>query len=194
MRKSIQVFTICAVLGSAGGLHGQDRWRLELRSGDAYATQDLGEVELGRGDGVGVSTEYRFIKRLALFGGWDRFRFNAYESSAPARLDVEETGYAFGLSFEHPVRDKWNPFLRFRAGGTYCHVETDDQERTLSDTGHGFGWEAGVGLGFAIGHRVDITAPAIRFRSLSRDVLLNGTNSRADLRYLTIQLGASMKL
>jgi hypothetical protein len=61
-------------------------------------------------------------------------------------------------------------------------------------SGHGLGWEAGVGLGFAIGHRVDVTAPAIRFRSLSRDIVFNGTNSRVDLRYLTIQLGASTKL
>lgn len=134
---------------------------------------------------------YRLMPHLLAYAGWDWHRFGTDSTTVASGTDVEETGYAFGFRFDHPVAGVAGPSLRVRAGGTLNHIETENGEGDLiDDSGHGLGWEAGAGLVFHLGDSWQLT-PQARFRSLSRRVAVVGPRSAADLRYVTLELGGS---
>ena len=132
-------------------LQAQDRWSFEIRGGADYATQDLGDADLGLGIGFEGSVAYRFMPHVAVYTGWSWNHFNADQSFAGSDIDFEETGYTFGLQFVHPVGDTQLRYL-IRAGGLLNHIEIEDQERDfIGDSEHGFGWQVGAGLMVQIG-------------------------------------------
>ncbi len=114
------------------------------------------------------------------------------EDGPGGELDVEETGYVLGLRFEHPLRGEVDfPKLRLQAGGTYKHIEIEDEEGDLIlDSDHGLGWEGGAGLVMSIGERWTVT-PGVRVRSLSRELDLGMGEQSMDPRYVAFELGAA---
>ena len=72
----------------------------------------------------------------------------------------------------------------------YEHLELEQGDDRVSDSGHGFGWEAGAGLVVPVGRSWKIT-PGARYRSLSRDVDLEGASAPVDLRFLLFDVGVT---
>jgi hypothetical protein len=181
-----------ALLIAANPLNAQQRWSLEFTGGPAVPTGDLGELKLNTGLAFGGSVSVKIQPHLAVYGGWDWAHLSSDEDGPDGELDVEETGYVLGLRYEHPFRGEVGfPKLRIQAGGTYKHIEIEDEEGELvADSGHGLGWEAGLGLVMSVGERWTVT-PGVRFRSLSRDLDLGIAEEPVDLRYLAFELGAA---
>lgn len=104
-------------------------------------------------------------------------------------MDFEETGYVFGVQFEHPMGDPDSPAVFVRFGGTWNHLELENEAGDIvGDTGHGLGWEAGAGLAFPLGERWRLT-PGVRYRSAEREFGLNGASIPAVLRYVAFEIG-----
>jgi hypothetical protein len=171
----------------------QSRWQFEIRGGPAFATQDIGDASLGTGFGFEGTVGFRFQPHLSVYAGWDWHRFPGDGSFGGADSDFEETGYAFGLLFEHPIGRSEVVALQLRAGGTYNHIEIENATGDLvTDSEHGLGWEGGAGLAVRLADRWQLT-PGVRFRSLSRDLTAGSVTTPADLRYLAVEVGLSRR-
>ena len=186
MRHLIAVATGIALLATAGEAGAQGRWSIEASGGAAFATEKLGGADLGTGIGLEMNARYRFMPHLAIYGGWDWHHF-PLDEPVGGDMDVEDTGYAFGLRFEHPLAGRVAGWLRF--GGTANHLELENGDGDIiSDSGHGLGWEAGAGLAVPVGSRVMLT-PGARYRALSRDMEVGTVTTAADLRYVAVGMG-----
>src|SRR5688572_11412282 len=98
------VRVLALLLIAAGGtLEAQSRWRFELGGGAAFPTEDVGNTSLNTGFGLEGTVGYRVQPHLWVYAGWDWHRFSS-DLPIAAQSDFEETGYAFGLQFEHPIR------------------------------------------------------------------------------------------
>lgn len=183
------VSTLVALLVLVGPLQAQNRFSLELRGGAAIPTADLGDAALNTGGGMGLNAAVRFMPHALVYAGWDWFRLTTDEPFAGADFDVENTGYAFGLQFQHPMVstiDGW-----FRAGGIYSHIELEnDDGDVIADSGHELGWEAGGGVSIPISGRFALT-PGFRYRTFSTDLEVNGTRIPVDMSYVAAELGVS---
>ena len=187
--------TIVPILGltllfAPSTAQAQNRLSFEFRPGVAVATQDLADASLGTGFGFEGTIGYRFLPHLAVYGGWDWHRFTSDASFAGNNVDFEETGYAFGLRFQHPVGGSEAIDVRLSGGGTYNHIEIEGSDGELIvDSEHGLGWEAGAGLALRAGGWE--VAPVVRFRSLTRDFVVGNVTTTGTLRYVTVTLGFS---
>lgn len=165
----------------------QDRLSLEVSGDGAYATQDLGGSDLDPGFGLEAALAYRFLPHVSGYAGWGWHRFTTDEPFAGADMDVEETGYVFGLRFAHPLGP--SPMRYFvQAGGIYNHLEFEDGDDIVADTGHGLGWEVGAGVMLPFGSKWHLM-PGAHYRSLRRDVEMNDVDMGADLAYFTVRVG-----
>lgn len=179
-----------SMISLSGTALGQGRWSVEARGGAAIPAAELGEAELGTGFGFEGTVAYRVMPHLSAYGGWGWTRFATDEPFAGAEADVEETGYAFGLRFVHPIgRTDFSYMLR--AGATFNHIEIEDEDGYIvGDSDHGLGWEAGAGLAFSVNERWTVT-PGLRYRMLSRDIGIAGGGISVDLEYLMVDIGVS---
>ena len=170
----------------------QDRWSLEIGGGALSPTQDLGNADLSTGLGLEAVVAYRFLPHLSGYAGWGWHHFTADESFAGPDIDVEETGYTFGLRFAHPLRAF--PFDYFlQVGVIFDHIELENDEGDVTaDSEHGLGWQVGGGVILPLSERWRLL-PGVRYRSLSRDMEVDGvdTDVEADLTYVTVRLGLS---
>lgn len=109
-------------------------------------------------------------------------------------MNIEETGYSFGLRFEHPFTGEDSGTAWWtRAGGTVAHLEfEDDDGEVVAETGHGLGWEVagGIAHGFRTGWTVN---SGVRYRSLSRDVVIGTATTTVDLRYVAFEVGIARR-
>lgn len=187
-RTLVGVATLACLALPANAL-AQSRFHFELRPGIAIPTQDLADASLQTGLGFEGTIGYRVMPHLGVYAGWDWHHFNARQSFAGPDLDFEETGYAFGLRFQHPLGDEVSKVaLQLRGGGTYNHIEVENNDGDLVvDTGHGLGWEAGVGLAVRLGGWELV--PGARYRSLKRDFDIGATTTSGTLSYLAIEVG-----
>ena len=150
-RKLLGILALL-LIAAPGTIHAQSRWRFEIRGGPAFVTQDLGDAALGTGFGFEGTVGYRFQPHLWAYAGWDWHRFSDEASFAGSENDFEETGYALGLQFEHPIGQSEAVALQLRAGGTYNHVEIENTAGDLvTDSEHGLGWETGAALAVRFG-------------------------------------------
>lgn len=166
--------------------YSQDRWEFEVRGGAAFPTVDVGDVPLDTGFGFEGIFHYRFLPHVGAYAGWDWMHF----SGESGDVDVEETGYAFGLRFEHPFGGETGAGLAYwlRGGATVGHVELEDEAGDITaDSGHGLGWEVGAGLSMQLGGHARFR-PGVRYRSLSRDLDLGAGEQGVDLRYVTAEI------
>jgi hypothetical protein len=160
---------------------------LEIGGGAAFATEDLGDASLGTGFGFEGTAGYRIQPHVWVYAGWDWHRFPSQAAFTGLDNDIEETGYVFGVQFEHPVGRSEALALQLRAGGTYNHIEIENPAGGLvANSGHGLGWEAGAGLAVRLDEHWQVI-PRARFRSLSRNLTVAGATTPADLRYFAIE-------
>jgi hypothetical protein len=189
-RRLFRVLALVLIAAPATA-QAQDRWRFEIRGGAAFPTEELGNASLGTGFGFEGTVGYRIQPHLSVYAGWDWHRFTADASFAGSNNDFEETGYAVGLQFEHPIARSEAVAFQLRAGGTYNHLELENTAGDpVTDSGHGLGWEGGAGLAFRLGGGWQIT-PGVRFRSLARDLTVGSVTTPANLRYLAVDVGFS---
>jgi hypothetical protein len=166
---------------------------LDLRGAIAMPTADLADADLSTGAGFGATLAVQLQPHLHLYGGWDWMRFTADESFAGPEPDFEETGYTFGLRFEHPLGASSRTMYRLEAGGTYKHFEFEDEDGDITvDTGHGLGYEAGVGLLLPLSGSWRL-APTVRYRALSRDFTVGSITTTGDLKYVALEIGFSKR-
>lgn len=192
MRPLLIALAMMCLMMAAVPAQADSRFALELRAG-AGPSQDPNDVALDPGLGFEVLLEYRLMPHLLGYGGWDWHHFGSEQSFAGTDMDFEETGYAFGLRFEHPLGGETGtgPAWRVRGGATVNHIEIENNDGDIvADTGHGLGWEAGAGMTFQVGERWNLT-PGLRYRALSRDLTMSGTTTTMDLRYTLIEIGVS---
>ena len=72
-----------------------------------------------------------------------------------------------------------------------CPAGVDDGE-VLADTDHGLGWEiaGGIAYGFGTGWTLN---PGVRYRSLSRDLVIGDATTTVDLRYVALEVGVARR-
>jgi hypothetical protein len=184
--------SVLALAATSSGLQAQEVWSLDVRGGAAFPTQDFGVDELDTGVGFEGTIAYRFMPHLWVYGGWDWYHFQADQALSLVDVDVEETGYAFGLRFEHPIERFGSPSIWLRVGGTYNHIEIEDHDDTTADSGHGLGFEAGAGVALRLGDRWYLT-PGARFRALTREFVVSGVGTDVDLTYVALEVGLSRR-
>ena len=191
MRCSYASSLLVALCLLPASLQAQERWGFDLRAGGAAATAELGDADLSIGFGFEGTLMVRTMEHLFVYAGWDWHAFSSDESFAGPDIDFEETGYAFGVLFEHPLKNGDLPAIQLRAGATVNHIEVEDDDgEILADSGHGVGWEVGAGLAVPFGDSWRLT-PGFRFRTLSRDLEIGSTTTAVDLSYIAFEIGFS---
>lgn len=187
MRRIIATTVALLALASAGVAQAQSNIGVEVRGGAGFPTEDLGDASLLIGGGAGLTVNYRFMPHVLAYAGWDWFLFKTDQPFAGAAYDVENTGYAFGLQFQHPVVPGIGYWVR--AGGTYQHIELEDDDGdVVADSGHELGWEAGGGVRVMLGRGFALT-PGVRYRRLATELAVGQTSVPVDLAYVTAEIG-----
>jgi opacity protein-like surface antigen len=191
MRKLLTGVVILILIFAPQAIKAQDRWNLEVRVGGNYATQELGDAELGTGFGFETTLSYAFMPKLAAYAGWGWNQFFEDESFAGKDMDFEETGYTFGLQFMNSCKSLNFDYL-VRAGGIYNHIEVENSDGDIiDDSKHGLGWQVGAGVMVPLTRSWKII-PGVRYRSLSRELEDGSDNIDVDLNYISAGLGLSM--
>lgn len=189
--KSLIFGGACLLLVGATPVLEAQRLTLDLRPVIA-APNNLANAELDMGVGFGATLAWRLQPHLHLYGGWDWLHFGSGNSFAGSDIDFEETGYTFGLRFEHPLGDASSLLYRLEAGGTYKHVELEDDDGDIiADSNHELGYEAGLGLLWPMG--AWRFGPTVRLRSLSPAFEINGLTTSGTLRYVGLEVGVSRR-
>jgi len=177
------------IVAARSGL-SQPRWSGELTGDAAFATQTLAGADLRTGGGFGVNARYRLQPHLSAYAGWEWHLQQSTELLPGQTLDLNDTGYALGLRFEHPLVS--GTAMWVRTGALYNHIEVgNEQGKIIHDTGHGLGWEAGTGFTIPITPRLGLT-PGVRYRTFSPDVTLAGTTRASTLSYVTTGIGLAL--
>lgn len=185
------LFSGLLLLAFSNNAVAQKKWSIEARPGVNFATKDLGDAKLKTGFGIEGTLNYRFMPHLAAYAGWGWNKFASNESFAGSKTDFEETGYTFGLQFIHPLANE-KVSLLLDAGGIYNHIEVENNEGDIiADSGHGLGWQAGVGVSIAVGKHFNLI-PALRYRALSRDIEIDESKTAVDLNYVSVGIGLSL--
>ena len=190
MLRAMFVLTIAASLAAWSSANAQARWSAELDGGLALPTGQLAGADLKTGFGFGANLRYRLQPHLSAYTGWEWHSFRTDALLGANKIDVDDTGYTFGLRFEHPIAARATGWLR--GGGLANHIELEDEAgHIIGDTGHGFGFEVGCGLTIPIGMRLSLT-PGVRYRSLSRDLKVGAATGSARLSYVMLGSGLSI--
>ncbi len=166
------------------------KFSFEFSAGSSLVTQDLGGTDLNAGMGFEGIFSYRFMPHMGIYAGWGWNRFGSAASFAGDHIDFEETGYVFGVHFQHPIQSMPVSYY-FRAGGLYNHIELENKEgQIIEDTGHGFGWQLSTGFVIPLGSRWNLQ-PGLKFNSLSRTLSYEDIDNHLELRHVSLRLGIS---
>ena len=192
----IKGLILCAliVLLSVNGIaqDNEKRFGIELNSGASLATRKLGDANLKTGLGFEGLFHYRFMPYTGVFAGWGWNKFAAGTSFAGKNMDFVETGYVFGLQFNHPIVNTAVSYY-LRAGGLYNHIEIENVDGDITkDTGHGLGWQLAGGVDILLGDHWSFIS-GVKFNSLSGQVPIDENKMLLDLNYLSVRLGIIKK-
>lgn len=169
----------------------QEKWAVEVRPQVNFPTQQPDMMDLKTGYGFEALLSYRFMPHLGAYAGWGWNNFHIDEESGFGELEIDETGYSFGLRFIHPVNSSLSYLVGL--GGIYKHFEAEDADGDITgDSDHELGWEIHGGLVIEIGSGFDLK-PQVSYRSLSATSDLGPTEAEIDLQYLSIGLGIAKK-
>ncbi|MBX6365674.1 MAG: outer membrane beta-barrel protein [Gemmatimonadetes bacterium] len=190
MLRSITLPAAALLLVAGAGVVGaQSPFGVEVRGGAAFPTSDLGASSLKTGGGLEFTASYRVQPHVHAYVGWDWHRLATRDAFQGDHFDVEDTGYAVGLQFRHPLAGAVAGWAR--AGGIYNHIELENRAGSIvDDSGHELGWEAGGGLHVPIGTHLALT-PGVRYRTFSATIDAGGGPVPVDLRYVAAEIGLS---
>lgn len=190
--KLLFAVAILAMAVSSFAQEKEKRFGFELSGGASFATRDLGGADLKFGFGGEGIFHYRFMPHTGVYAGWGYNTFSAEKLFLGTDIDVEETGYVFGLQYKHPIG--MSPISYYvRAGALYNHIEIENEAGEITDdTGHGFGWQLASGVDVPLGRNWSLT-PGIKFNSISGDIVKENTTTQLDLRYISVRVGILKK-
>lgn len=177
------VVALVALVITCGTTHAANTWNLEMRVGTAFPLEDMGNLNIHQGIGLEATVAYCLTEHVGLYAGWGWQHFPTESEHGLESLDIEETGYRFGLQFVHPIAGTSLSYL-ISVGGVFNHIELEYSDDKIEDTGHGFGGEIGAGFIYHVHDNLGIKAD-IRYHYLPRDLTIEGTNKDLNLNYLT---------
>jgi opacity protein-like surface antigen len=184
---------LLSFLWAATPLFAQPRWTAELRGGVNLAVDDFAGVDLETGAGLEMGLGVRVAPDLFVYGAWDWQNRAAKAPLFGTTVDVEDTGYAFGLRYVAPLPGRVKPWLR--AGGLYNHVEIEDEAAgdLIADSKHTFGAEVGGGVDIVLNDRWSLT-PGVRYRRFEPKVRFGGAEAgKSTLSYVTVDVGIALR-
>jgi len=186
--KTSKLYLVCAIsLLMSSITFAQNKWSVELRPGINFPTEDFVDSNVETGFGFEVAGSYRFMDHLGAYAGWGYNTFKIENSD----LDFDLTGYIFGLEFIHPIGTSEKLSYLLRGGGIYNHIEIENTDFDIvEDSGHGLGWELGVGLNYELGANWNLR-PQFGYRELSRDVEFGESTSNVDVNYFVFAVGVA---
>jgi len=170
----------------------ESRFAFELSGGPAWAVSQQGISDLNTGLGFEGIFHYRFFFYIGVYAGWGWNKFAAESSFVGNQVDLEETGYVFGLQFKHPIGN--SPLAYYlRAAGLYNHFEIENEQgEIMIDTEHGLGWQLAAGLDIPLSDAWHLT-PGVKFNALDRDFSSGGADRNLQINYLTARVGILKK-
>jgi hypothetical protein len=192
MKKLIMIkhFLILILLSVSITSIAQNKVDLNFRTGVSIPASKFGDAKLNTGFGFETFLGIKVMPHLSAYGGWGWNKFSTKTSFNGADIDVEETGYTFGLRFIHPIAESNIKYV-IGAGGIYNHLEIENNEGNLiADSKHGLGWQAETGISIPLNKRWAIT-PYARYRSLSRDIKIENNTTPVDHNYFSLGAGLS---
>jgi len=198
MRSRFVPFALLALLPSTTFAQSPlklSSFNLELRGEVAVPTAEMDEqLDLKTGFGFGVAAKYSVARPLAIYLGWDRFRFNGATSDFAAR--VVDRGFRLGLQAGIPQPDRRvRPFAT--AGAVFNRASLELRDSTAT---HDFradrsaGYELGGGLRVPVAQGIWVV-PEARYRAHASSwntTLL--TDPEIDISYLALNLGVVIRI
>ena len=186
--KGLALTMLVLLSMSSFAQESEKRFGFELNSGASIATKKIDDVKLNPGFGFEATFHYRFMPHLGVYAGWGWNRFGAEESFSGNDVCFEETGYVFGLNFQHPIGASKLAYY-VRAGALFNHIETEsDNGDIINDSKHGLGYQLAGGIDINLGNNWSLT-PGLKFNSLSRDTQYEGANKMLDYQYISARIG-----
>jgi len=190
--KELALTMLVLLSVSSFAQESEKRFGFELNSGLSVATKKIDGASLKAGFGFEGTLHYRFMPHLGVYAGWGWNRFGADNSFACDDVCFEETGYVFGLNFQHPIGTSKLAYY-FRAGALYNHIETENSDGDIvHDSHHGFGYQLAGGIDVNLGKNWSLT-PGLKFNSLSRDTDYEGVSKQFDYQYISVRIGVAKK-
>ena len=169
----------------------EKRFAFEVNAGPSFPTNEFVE-NIQIGFGFDFSFQYKFMPHTSIYAGWGENWLSTESMNSENNLDYEETGYALGLDFRHPMGSS-NISYFVRAGALYNHIETENANGDiLNDTGHGFGYQLAGGVDINLGSNWSLT-PGLKFNSLKRDSEFEGTLLKLDYQYISPRIGITKR-
>jgi opacity protein-like surface antigen len=170
----------------------EKRFAFEISGGPSLATSELKSGKLEKGFGFEGILRYRLLSSTSIYAGWGWNRFTSDLSFAGNNTDFEETGYVFGLQYEHPINRSRSTYY-LRAGGLYNHIEVENEEgEIIQDSKHGLGFQLGAGINIALGNSWSLS-PNIKFNALTRDLKVEDEPVSMRFNYISVRLGVVKK-
>lgn len=169
------------------GQEKENRFGIELNGGASFATRELGGVDLNTGFGFETLFHYRFMDHLGAYAGWGWNKFSTDDKFAGSSVDFEETGYVFGLQFMHPISTSSLSYYA-RLGGLYNHIEIEEGDDIIEDTGHGLGFQVAAGISIPLGSNWNLN-PGLKFNALAKQLDMGTTETSLDLNYVMVRVG-----
>ena len=190
--KAITLVILLLCAGSSFAQETQKRFGFELNGGASLATSKIEGISTQTGVGFEGLLHYRFMPHLGVYAGWGWNKLPARHSFAGDDMCFEETGYVFGLNFNHPLGASGLSYY-VRAGALLNHIETENADgNIINDTGHGLGFQLAGGIEIPLNSKWSLT-PGIKFNSLSRETIYEGISRELDYQYISIRVGIVRK-
>jgi hypothetical protein len=95
----------------------QEKWAVELRPQVNFPTQQPDVMDLKIGYGFEAMLLYNFTESLGVYAGWGWNNFGIDEENEFADLEIDETGYSFGLNYVRPISNNMSYLIGI--GGIY---------------------------------------------------------------------------
>jgi opacity protein-like surface antigen len=189
--KGLALIMLVVLAMSATAQESEKRFGFELNGGPSFPTNKFVDG-LKVGFGFEGTFHYRFMSHVGVYAGWGANWLSTETSLSNDNLDYEETGYVFGLSFNHPIGvTKLAYYLR--AGALYNHIEIENNDgEIISDSGHGIGYQLAGGIDINLGRNWSLT-PGLKFNTLSRDNEIEGVSKHINYQYISARIGIVKK-
>lgn len=167
MRRITLLAAAAALLGTAQTAAAQtSRFALDVRGGYAIPTGDWNEDDtFENGFGFGANVMAQVTPQVAVYAGWETFQFKVDEDQEGVEADATDAGFRAGIAVAVPLAmASLSPVLEL--GVLYNTLEigaSDDETSVEIESDASIGFEAGLGLEFALGQRLS-AVPMVRYR------------------------------
>lgn len=179
------------------------RGGVAFRDGPFPTVGDYFTLPAKGGLGFGANVLVSVVRGVSVYGGWDRYKFNASAETAGVEdFDYIDSGFSLGAQGSLVVAELSDvrPFLRAAATFRTLEVETEETGFILAaESDRATGFELGVGVDVPFTSMFSI-APALLYRSSEGDVFDEETETGGEavgptpVDYFTISVGLRLRI